>query len=120
MSPCSDKILLLKIQACKRRGDGSIGSGNHRDAIDAYSEAVDMIPSCVGGAARACKLDGKSGPNNPVRPTNSKEAIPLTAYAPKAPPPVLHGLSASALKTTREILPAVLSNRSRAYCSAGR
>lgn len=147
MQSKSDAINLLKIQAFKRRGDEGFASGNFRDAIADYSEAVDLLlttpqPQEVhvgcslprasngsGGHASIIQTDETNTTKRVVSaPVASESTISSESSTPAAvQPPLIHsarggslrGQSAAA-KTTLELLPVILSNRSRAYCSAGR
>ena len=93
-----DKLLLLRLQACKRRGDADLEQGNLRDAINAYTEAIDLL------APPASAIAGNG---------TAAAATPPLSRAGGGP-------SASSRQIQCEVLPALLSNRSRACCEAGR
>ena len=90
-----DKLLLLRLQACKRRGDADLEQGNLRDAINAYTGALDLLAPPASAS------------------TGSGTAAPASSRAGGGP-------SASSRQIQCEVLPALLSNRSRACCEAGR
>ena len=92
-----DKLLLLRLQACKRRGDADLEQGNLRNAINAYTGALDLL------APPASAIAG-NGIAAAASPPSRAGGVP----------------SVSSRQIQCEVLPALLGNRSRACCEAGR
>lgn len=93
-----DKLLLLRLQACKRQGDADLEQGNLRDAINAYTEALNLLAPPASPSTNSCTTDSAARTSTRIGGV----------------------FSASSRQIQQEVLPALLGNRSRARCEAGR